>query len=170
MRTVTAHTLSQYAGTTGTTGLTFRDVTVLLVRMTAAQVHGWKWIGDEWAGEDPVEGYEVRDTTGALLGVVLPMGHRATRLHAEFYDPQADDFFPAGETNAAVLTQGIARVLDACTRHVGTVPAGDGFDLDEPRYVPPCWVGACPEDCPLCDCGWWERQGARPGRLQAARG
>ncbi|MEW2631639.1 hypothetical protein AB0903_08260 [Streptomyces sp. NPDC048389] len=170
MRTVTAHTLSQFTGTTGATGLSFRDVTVLLVRMTAAQVQGWKWIGDEWAGEDPVEGYEVRDTTGALLGLVLPMGHRATRLHAEFYDPQVDDFFPAGETNAAVMTQGIALVLDARTSHVGTVPAGEGFDLNEPRYVPPCWVDACPEGCPLCDCGWWERQGVRPGRLQPTRG
>ncbi|MEU9033789.1 hypothetical protein AB0D45_02575 [Streptomyces sp. NPDC048352] len=169
MRTVTAHTLSQFTGPAGTAGLSFRDVTVLLVRMTAAQVQGWKWIGDEWAGEDPVEGYEVRDTTGALLGAVLPMGHRATRLHAEFYDPQVDDFFPAGETNAAVMTQGIARVIDARTRHVGTVPAGGGFDLDEPRYVHPCWIGTCPPDCPLCDCGWWERQGARPRRLQPAR-
>ncbi|WP_327415430.1 hypothetical protein [Streptomyces sp. NBC_01233] len=169
MRTVTAHTLSRFTGTTAT-GMTFRDVTVLLVRMTAAQVQGWKWLGDERIGEDPVQGWEVRDTTGALLGVVLPLGHRATRLHAEFYDPEAGDFFPAGETNAAVTTQGLALVLDGYTRHVDTVPAGEGFDLDEPRYVPPCWVGACPEDCELCACGWWERQGARPRRLQRARG
>ncbi|MFC9341458.1 hypothetical protein ACFT0G_31100 [Streptomyces sp. NPDC057020] len=138
MRAVTAHTLTQFTGTTGT-GMDFRDVALLLVRMTAAQARAWKWIGD-----DPVEGYEVRDTTGALLGAVLPLGHRATRLHADVYDPEASDFFPAGQTDAAVLTQGIARVLDARTRLVGTVPAGAGFDLDEPRYRHPCWVGACP--------------------------
>ncbi|MGW6416306.1 hypothetical protein [Streptomyces sp. NPDC055055] len=169
MRAVTAHTLTQFTGTTGT-GMDFRDVTLLLVRMTAAQVRAWKWIGDEEVGEDPVEGYEVRDTTGALLGAVLPLGHRATRLHAEVYDPEASDFFPAGQTDAAVLTQGIARVLDARTRLVGTVPAGDGFDLDEPRYRHPCWVGACPEDCELCACGWWERRSAPARRLHPARG
>ncbi|MFE3378750.1 hypothetical protein [Streptomyces anulatus] len=165
-KTVTAHTLAQFTGVTGA-DVTFRDVTLLLVRMSARQVQSWKWIGDERKGEDPVKGWEVRDTTGTLLGLVLPVGHRATRLHVEWYDPQAGDFFPAGETSEAVLTQGIARVLEARTCHVGTVPPGEGFDLDEPRYVHPCWIGTCPQDCPLCACGWWDLEKLRPGRRPA---
>lgn len=167
-KTVTAHTLTVFTAATAA-GMTFADVTVLLVRMTAAQVSAWKWIGDETAGQDPVEGYEVRDTTGALLGVVVPLGHRARRLHAEWYDPQADDFFPAGETDA-VLTQGIARVLDARAAHVSPVPAGDGFDLDEPRYLPvraACWAGVCPDDCPLCEDDHERREADRRALLAA---
>ncbi|WP_284576751.1 hypothetical protein [Streptomyces sp. 2P-4] len=124
-KAVTTHTLSVFAAATAA-GMTFADITVLLVRMTSAQVSAWKWVGDEMRGEDPVEGYEVRDTTGALLGVILPLGHKGTRLHTEWYDPQADDLFPAGET-ANVTTQGIARILDARTRNVGAVPTGEDF-------------------------------------------
>ncbi|UQA95651.1 hypothetical protein [Streptomyces halobius] len=108
-------------------------------------------------GTNPVTGYEVRDTTGALLGAILPLGHMARHLHVEWYDPATEEFYVAGETDA-VLTQGVHRVFDQYGRHVRPVPSGEGFDLDEPRYVPNCWVGACPEDCPLCADGWWERQ------------
>lgn len=131
---VTVHTLPVFTGTTPA-GMTFTDVTVLLVQMTAAQVGAWKWVGDMWAAEDPVTGYEVRDTTGALLGVVLPLGHMAWRLHVEWYDPAAEDFYPAGETGDAVLTQGMARVLDHRFRNVGPVPAGEGFAPELPRYT-----------------------------------
>jgi len=132
-KTVAAHTLSVFTAATAA-GMTFADVTVLLVRMTSTQVSTWKWVGNEMRGEDPVEGYEVRDTTGALLGVILPLGHKATRLHVEWYDPQADDFFPVGET-ANVLTQGIARVLDARPRHLAPAPSGEDFTPSPVRYI-----------------------------------
>ncbi|WP_405759481.1 hypothetical protein OG234_13365 [Streptomyces sp. NBC_01420] len=125
MRNVTAHTLTVFTAATDA-GMAFADVTVLLVRMTAAQVSDWKWIGDETTGQDPVEGYEIRDTEGALLGAVIPLGHRARRLHVEWYDAEAGDFFPAGETDN-VLTQGIARVLEYRFRNVGPVPSGEDF-------------------------------------------
>lgn len=111
------------------------DTVVLLVAMTSAQVAGWKWVGDEWKGEDPVLGWEVRDVTGALLGVVLPLGHMATRIHAEWYDPQADDFFFAGVTNAAVLKQGVNRVLEQRGQQVGPVPTDEDFAPERPRPV-----------------------------------
>lgn len=111
------------------------DTVVLLVAMTSAQVRNWKWVGDEWQGEDPVMGWEVRDVTGALLGVVLPLGHMATRIHAEWYDPQADDFFFAGVTNAAVLKHGVNRVLEQRGRRVGPVPTDEDFAPERPRSV-----------------------------------
>ncbi|MXM67038.1 hypothetical protein GR925_27315 [Streptomyces sp. HUCO-GS316] len=126
------------------------ETTVILVAMTAAQVAEWKWVGDEWLGEDPVQGWEVRDTTGALLGAILPLGHLATRLHVEYYDPEAGDFFSAGDTNAAVLKQGVARVLTA-RRHLGPIPAGEGFRL-APSHIPPvdCMYSRCAPGCDYC--------------------
>lgn len=153
-RTVTTRTISALAGA----GMTATEVTVLLVPMTAAQVAAWKWVGDEWAGEDPVDGYEVRDTTGALLGVILPLGHMARHLHVEYYDPRTEEFYAAGETPDAVLTQGIAYVVDAYAQHVRAVPTGEGFTLDAPVYVPACWTGTCGEDCQLCDYVPWQGQ------------
>ncbi|MEV3895341.1 hypothetical protein [Streptomyces anulatus] len=144
--TVDTRTLPVFAAATAA-GMEFTETTVLLVRMSSVQVSAWKWIGDEMRGEDPVSGWEVRDTTGALLGVILPLGHKASRLHAEWYDPQADDFFPAGET-ANVLTQGIARVLDCRARNVGPVPSGEGFAPAPLRYTHNryCPFGHCSDD------------------------
>lgn len=128
-RTVTARTLDVFTGSHGDT-LTFAAVTVLLVRMTHTQVRFWADIaGDAWKGTTPVEGYELRAADGSLLGAALPLGHLATRIHVEWYDPQADDFYGAGETDA-VMTQAVARVLDARRRHVGDVPLGRDTVLD----------------------------------------
>lgn len=162
-KTLTTRTLSVFTGSTAA-GMTFADVTVLLVRMTYAQLRSWSWVGDEWTGEAVHEGWEVRDVTGALLGAVLPIGHHATRIHAEWYDPATDDFYAAGETNAPVLTQGIARVLDSRAAHVGAVPAGDPFVLDEPRFLPvrvDCWAGVCPARCPECEADYVRQEEAR---------
>lgn len=156
-RTVTTSTVEVFAGRAGA-AMAFTAITVLLVRMTSAQVNAWKWVGDVRDGTDPVSGWEVRDTTGALLGVVLPLGHLASAVHAEWYDPEAGDFVSLGDTTAPVLTQAIARVVNA-RRRLAEMPSGEGFTLDEPRYVPDCWAGACPADCQLCACGWWERPG-----------
>lgn len=138
--TVTARTVEIHTGRTGA-AFAFAAVTVLLVRMTAAQVRAWSWVGDEWDGTAPVTGYEVRDREGALLGVILPLGHRATRCHVEWYDPQAGDFLAAGETGA-VLTQGVARILDA-RRAVAEAPQGRDLRLD-PAPVPVRHNRACP--------------------------
>ncbi|MDH6489629.1 hypothetical protein M2157_005628 [Streptomyces sp. SAI-127] len=102
----------------------------MLVAMTSAQVAAWKWVGDETDGTDPVQGWEVRDRTGSLLGVILPLGHMATAIHAEWYDAEAGEFFPAGETSTAVLTQAISLVVDARRRAVGDLPAGRDYVLD----------------------------------------
>lgn len=152
---VTTHTVNVFTGSKGV-AMFFASITVILVRMTSAQVGAWKWVGDMYDGTDPVIGWEVRDTAGALLGVVLPLGHLAGSVHAEWYDPEADDFYSLGDTTEPVLTQAIARVVNA-RRRLAEIPCGEGFTLDEPRYVPDCWAGACPADCQLCACGWWER-------------
>lgn len=123
--TVDTCTVNVFTGATGDS-MTFADITVLLVRMTAAQVSHWSWVGDMWDGAAPVKGYEVRDATGALLGAILPLGHIARRYHVEWYDPTAEDFFAAGETDA-VRTQGVARIIDQRSQHVGTIPAGEEF-------------------------------------------
>lgn len=125
-------------------------VTVLLVAMTPAQVHGWKWVGDETRGEDPVMGWEVRDTTGALLGVMLPLGHRARQIHTEFFDPAIGDFEYAGVTNAPILRHGITRILAARRHNVGPVPAGKDFRIDVPNWLKartPCTTSRCPQSC-----------------------
>lgn len=132
---------------------TVEEVTLILVRMTPAQVATWKWVGDMWNGTDPVQGYEVRDTTGALLGVLLPLGHTARHIHAEWFDPATEEFYAAGETDA-VLTQGMHRVLDAYGRYVRPVPSGADFQFDEPRYLPTrlaCLTGLCADTCPDCE-------------------
>jgi hypothetical protein len=54
----------------------------------------------------------------------------ATSIHAEWYDPQAGDFCPAGETSAAVLTQAISLVIQARRYAVGELPAGRDCVLD----------------------------------------
>lgn len=113
--TVQAVTRTLFAGVSGVS-MDFTTVTVLLVRMTAAQVGEWKWVGDEMNGTDPVEGWEVRSADGALLGAILPLGHRASRMHVEYYDPAEGDFFTAGQTGP-VLTQGIAHVLGVRRTH-----------------------------------------------------
>ena len=120
--------------TVQTLSLRHLGLTLLLVRMTATQVKAWSWVGDMWDGTTPVEGYEVRDTTGGLLGVILPLGHQAARLHAEWSDPASGDFYAAGETPAAVLTQGASYVLQQYAWHVGAVPPGEGFTLGGSRY------------------------------------
>lgn len=162
-RIVTTRTMNVFTGTEAG-AMTFVDVTVLLVRMTAAQVREWKWVGDMWNGTDPVTGYEVRDTTGTLLGVILPLGHMASCIHAEWYDPARDDFFFAGETNVSVLTQGIARVLEARRRNIGPVATGEGFHIEEPRLLPTrlsCWLRTCPEDCPECEADYQRHEAER---------
>ncbi|MFF1468016.1 hypothetical protein [Streptomyces mirabilis] len=151
-RTVTPRTLDLFTGRDGA-ALTFAEVTVMLVAMTSAQVATWKWVGDETDGTDPVQGWEVRDSTGSLLGVILPLGHMATSLHAEWYDPQADDFFPAGEASAPVLTQAISMVVHARRYAVGQLPAGRDLVLDPvlpaPRRNQSCPFGYCwDEHCP----------------------
>lgn len=130
-RTVTPCTAPVFIGSTAD-GITFAEITVLLVRMTVAQVRSWSWLGHEWNNTQPLEGYEVRDATGALLGAVLPLGHSPRRHHVEWYDPQCGDFFAAGETDA-VRTQWVTRILDQRVQHVGTVPAGEDF-VELPRY------------------------------------
>lgn len=127
------------------------DTRVLLVAMTPAQVREWKWVGDEWQGEDPVLGWWVRDVTGALLGVVLPLGHKAGRIHAEYYDPQADDFFFAGVANAPILKHGVTRVLAGYGHNVAPVPAGADFTL-RPSHIPPldCMYSRCAPGCTHC--------------------
>ncbi|MDN3056878.1 hypothetical protein PH213_20450 [Streptomyces sp. SRF1] len=149
------------------TTMAVRDVTVLLVRMTAAQIQAWKWLGDEWTGQDPVTGYEVRDTTGALLGVIVPLGHAAHSMHVEWYDPIAADFFTAGQTDC-VLTQGVARILEARSRHGLPVLSGEGFTLNEPMYYPTPVndpAEACP--CPDCQADDERREVERLGRRAA---
>ena len=132
-RTVTTPTVSVFTGTTGDGGMNFEDITVLLVRMTAAQVRRWSWVGNEWDGTATVRGHEVRDATGALLGAILPLGHQPQGIHVEWYDPIAGDFFTAGPADC-VLTQGIARILDARSRNGLPVPSGE--DFAEPWYRP----------------------------------
>ncbi|MEU0950453.1 hypothetical protein ABZ379_48720 [Streptomyces canus] len=141
-RTVTARTLDLFTGRDGA-ALTFTEATVVLVAMTSAQVAAWKWVGGEMDGTDPVQGWEVRDSTGALLGVILPLGHMAGAIHAEWYDPQAQDFLPAGETSAPVLTQAISLVVAARRRAVGELPTGRDRVLD-PEPLAPRRNQACP--------------------------
>lgn len=139
-RTVTARTLNVFAGTKGA-GMAFNEVTVLLVRMGSAQVRTWNWLEDE-DGRHPMSGYEVRDMTGALLGVILTVGWLDGFIHAEWYDPATDEFYAAGEC-AQVTTQGIARVLEARGREVAPVPAGRDEVLD-PEPLPVRRNVACP--------------------------
>lgn len=113
------------------TTATVTDTTVLLVRMGLQELRSWNWIGDDL--KHPMEGYEVRDVTGALLGVFLVVGHLTGWIHAEYYDPEADDFFAAGDC-AQVSTQGVARVLEYRRRFVGPVPDGEGFAPALPRF------------------------------------
>ncbi|WP_327594664.1 hypothetical protein [Streptomyces chartreusis] len=140
--TVTARTLDLFAGRDGA-ALHFTEVTVMLVAMTSAQVAAWKWVGDERDGTDPVQGWEVRDSAGSLLGVILPLGHMAQEIHAEWYDPQAGDFFPAGETSAPVITQALSLVVNARRYAVGELPAGRDRVLD-PVLPAPRRNQACP--------------------------
>ncbi|MET7729193.1 hypothetical protein [Streptomyces mirabilis] len=156
-RTVTARTLDLFTGRTGT-AMNFAEVTVMLVAMTAAQVRTWAWVGDPMDGTAPVQGWEVRDRTGSLLGVILPLGHMATSLHAEWYDPQADDFFPAGETTAPVISQALSVVVNARRYAVGELPAGRDEALDPAPLAPRrnqscpfthCWDKHCPDHGPV---------------------
>jgi hypothetical protein len=101
-----------------TTTITIDDTTVTLTPMTATQIADWEWIGSPMEGTAPMSGYEIRNTTGTLLGVLLCRGYLTGPIHAEYYDPAVDDFFFAGETQR-VLTQGVARVLEQYERHVG---------------------------------------------------
>lgn len=129
-RTVTARTIEVFTGAQGA-ALKFASVTVLLVRMSHPELRFWSsLLGGAEDGTAPVEGYEIRDRDGALLGVALPRGHKASRIHAEWYDPQSDDFYSAGDTSAPVITQAIARVINARRRHVGEVPHGRDLVLD----------------------------------------
>ncbi|MGW8703620.1 hypothetical protein ACWGOK_43110, partial [Streptomyces eurythermus] len=141
--TVTAHTVDVFTGRDGA-ALTFAEVTVLLVRMTVAQVCYWgNLLGDPLDGTVPVEGYEVRASDGTLLGAVLPLGHMPNRFHAERYSLQGGDFYSAGDTDAPVVTQGIARVLAERRAWVGEVPLGRDLILD-PEPVSPRRNQACP--------------------------
>lgn len=144
------------------------DTRVLLVAMTPAQVREWKWVGDEWQGEDPVMGWWVRDVTGALLGAVLPLGHKASRIHAEYFDPQADDFFFAGVTNAPVLTQGVSRVLSNYRYQVGPVPQGEGFTFGR-RLNIDCMYSRCAVGCPDCARRDQPREVPAPAAIPAPR-
>ncbi|PSK57948.1 hypothetical protein B0E38_01793 [Streptomyces sp. 111WW2] len=124
--------------------------TLILLAMTPKQVSEWKWVGDEMQGEDPVLGWEVRDVTGALLGVILPLGHRASRIHAEWYDPATNDFYFAGVTNAPILKHGVSRVLSNRRYEVGPVPTGEGFSL-RPNHIPvECLYSRCAAGCAHC--------------------
>lgn len=156
-RTVTARTLDLFTGRTGT-AMNFAEATVMLVAMTAAQVRAWAWVGDPMDGTAPVQGWEVRDRTGALLGAILPLGHMATSLHAEWYDPQADEFFPAGETSAPVTTQALSMVVNARRYGVGELPAGRDHVLDPAPAATRrnqscpfgyCWDAHCPDHGPV---------------------
>jgi hypothetical protein len=124
--------------------------TVMLVAMTWKQVRNWKWVGDEMQGQDPVQGWEVRDIEGALLGVILPLGHKAGQIHAEWYDPATDDFYFAGVTNAPILKHGVGRVLSHRRYEVGPVPTGEGFTL-RPNAIPvDCMYSRCAPGCEHC--------------------
>lgn len=161
MRKVTATTAQVFTAAQGT-AMTFEDVTVLTVQMGSAQLQSWNWLGDE-DGRHPMSGFEVRDTTGALLGVVLSVGWLDGFTHAEYYDPATDDFFSAGEGDQ-VATQGIARVLEAYGRNVAAVPSGEGFTINEPLYRwtrSDCYAGLCPESCPLCEADHHQREADR---------
>ncbi|WP_328638407.1 hypothetical protein [Streptomyces canus] len=155
--TVSARTVDVFTGTQGT-ALAFASVTVLLVRMGLAELRFWSdLLGGQMNGTAPVDGYEVRATDGALLGVILPLGHQASRMRVEWYDPATDDFYAAGHTDA-VMTQGIARVLDHYRRNVGDVPLGRDTALDpEPvravrnRFCPwsYCFDAHCADHAPV---------------------
>lgn len=106
-----------------TTQIISGETTVQISRMTYAQLAAWGWMSDPTQGTQPMRGYEVRGTTGALLGAMFTLRHFANSLHAEWYDPTTDDFYSAGDTPGPVLTQGVAYVLGQYTRHVGPVPA-----------------------------------------------
>ncbi|MFD5570428.1 hypothetical protein [Streptomyces cadmiisoli] len=129
---VTARTLDVFTGRSGD-ALNFAQVTVMLVAMTSAQVAAWKWVGDDMDGTEPVQGWEVRDSSRSLLGVILPLGHKASAIHTEWYDPQAGEFFPAGETSAPVITQALSQVVNARRYAVGELPAGRDYVLDPVR-------------------------------------
>ncbi|WP_309317428.1 hypothetical protein [Streptomyces salinarius] len=150
-RAVSARTVDVYTSRQGA-ALAFASVTVLLVRMGLAELRFWSdLLGGQMDGTDPVDGYEVRASDGALLGVILPLGNKASRMHIEWYDPATDDFYPAGRTDT-VMTQGISRVLGHYRRNVGDVPVGRDTLLDpEPvrlirnRFCP--WVYCFDAEC-----------------------
>ncbi|MFE7933396.1 hypothetical protein ACFU6S_32685 [Streptomyces sp. NPDC057456] len=72
----------------------------------------------------------MRATDGALLGAILPLGHMANRHHAEWYHPSGGgDFYSCGNTEA-VITQGVARILEERRGWVGEVPLGRDLVLD----------------------------------------
>ncbi|MFJ4627146.1 hypothetical protein [Streptomyces sp. NPDC088847] len=140
---VTAHTVDVFTRAEGS-ALHFTEVTVLLVRMGVAQVRFWaNLVGDPADGTAPVEGYEVRASDGALLGAILPLGHMARRMHVQWYGPVGEEFYPAGDTDDAVLTQGVARVLAQRPDCVGDVPLGRDLVLD-PEPIAPRRNTACP--------------------------
>lgn len=144
--TVTARTLDVFTGAQGD-AFTFASVTVLLVRMGLPELRFWAGLlGGHENGTAPIEGYEIRAADGTLLGAVLPLGHMATRLHVEWYDPTAGDFFPLGDINATTLTHGISLVLNA-RRRIKEAPLGRDFVLDpEPVACRPNKV------CPFAYC------------------
>ncbi|MTE20296.1 hypothetical protein F0L17_14495 [Streptomyces sp. TRM43335] len=130
------------ARTVETTTIHSLDTTVLLVRMNHAQLRQWDWIATsdheegtlahliETDAQTPIEGYEVRDANGALLGAIL-IRRRGT-IHAEMYDPTADDFFSLGDTPNCVTSQGIAFILHAHRQAGHAIPTGD--NLVTPTY------------------------------------
>uniref|UniRef100_UPI0005193DD3 hypothetical protein n=1 Tax=Streptomyces capuensis TaxID=1464056 RepID=UPI0005193DD3 len=130
---------------------THDDNTLLLVQMSSAHVHEWAWIGDPYQCDVPLTGWEVRATDGTLLGVVLPCGHQdymGVRIHAEMYDPNAQDFVFAGE-GRTVLKQGVARIIEARQRAGLPVPFDDTYRPPQgymPVHEPEnCWCIWYPE-------------------------
>lgn len=147
-RTVTACTLDLFAGRNGTS-MNVTTATILLVAMTAAQVRTWAdLVGDPMEGTTPVRGWEVRDSSGSLLGAILPLGHLPGAIHAEWYDPQADDFFPAGETGVPVITQAVSLVVNARRYAVGELPSGRDLLLDPVQPIAQRDLAARWRHCP----------------------
>lgn len=130
-----------------------RDMTALLLPMRPAQFAEWAWLSEAYDGQAPMYGCEVRDTTGALLGLFLSMGHMSTVMHVEWYDPATQEFYSAGDTQA-IYTQAVTRVLEQRERHAGPVPTGEDFGLVELPALPAraytYSAGGCGEDCPTC--------------------
>lgn len=98
---------------TATLAIQTAETTVALFPLTPDQVADWTWVGNKLRGEEPVNGFEVYSLAGDLLGVILPLGPMASRLHVEYFDPHFGDFFPAGEAPAAALTRGVSLILGA---------------------------------------------------------
>jgi len=143
------------------------DTTVLLVHMTSAQLQQWNWIAASDAVEGtlahlvetdaqmPIDGYEVRDADGALLGAILV--RRAGTIHAELYDAATGDFYSLGDTPQRILSQGAACILHAHRAAGRTLPAGE--ELVAPRYLSRrrscpwgwCFDAYCPDHGPIWD-------------------